>query len=132
MEPMELAGFATRFLDAWNSQVVERVVACYTEDVRYRDPYLREVIVGSDALRRYLRKLFSRWAMHWTLRDGYPLAGQEGAAILWHATFRYLEGTEAVDADGMDLVLLRGGKIARNDVFFDRTVLLQLRPPEER
>jgi len=134
MDQMELVGFADRFMEAWNSQVVERVVSFYTEDLRYQDPNTRGVILGAEALRRYLRKLFSAWAMHWTFRDGYPIVGQEGAVLLWHATFRHMhmEGTDAVDADGMDLVLLRGGKIVRNDVYFDRTILLQLSPPEQK
>jgi len=43
----ELLTFAERFLDAWNSQDVERVVACYTEDVQYRDPNTRGMVEGA-------------------------------------------------------------------------------------
>jgi ketosteroid isomerase-like protein len=123
MNQTELVALAERFLDAWNSQDVERVVACYTEDVQYRDPNTRGMVEGAEAMRHYLRKLFASWTMHWTFRDGYPFAGQEGAAVLWHASIRKPDGGEAVEVDGMDLVLFRGGKIERNEVYFDRLVL---------
>ena len=61
----ELETLARRFLDAWNSQDVEAVLACYTDDVVYRDPNTRGSVNGSDNMRRYLTKLFSTWSMTW-------------------------------------------------------------------
>lgn len=127
MSQTELVAFAEHFLAAWNSQDVSRVVACYTEDVAYRDPNTRGEVRGADALRRYLTKLFAGWTMHWTLRSGFPLKDREGAAVLWHATFRKVGGGERmVEADGMDLVLLAGNRIERNEVYFDRAILAPL------
>ena len=123
MTPAELTATAERFLGAWNTQDVEAVVACYTADLVYRDPNTRGAVTGADAMRRYLRKLFGAWTMHWSLREGLPLAGGDGAAVLWHATFRRSDGTRTVEADGMDLVVMRGGLIARNEVYFDRAAL---------
>ena len=37
MDRPDLERLIARFLDAWNAQDVERVTACYTEDVRYRE-----------------------------------------------------------------------------------------------
>ncbi|MGZ6833772.1 MAG: nuclear transport factor 2 family protein [Mycobacteriaceae bacterium] len=78
---------AERLLESWNTQDVERLVDCYTDDVRYRDPNTRGFVEGSDALRRYLTKLFDRWQMHWALREAYPFQDGEGAAVLWRAGF---------------------------------------------
>jgi len=114
------------FLDAWNSQDVERVVACYTEDVRYRDPNTRGFVEGREALRHYLRKLFAGWQMTWHQRECFDLSGSEGAAFLWRATFRRPGGELVVEADGMDLAIVRGGQLARNDVYFDRALLAPL------
>jgi ketosteroid isomerase-like protein len=36
------------FLDAWNSQDVERVLDCYTDDVRYRDPNTRGEVARNE------------------------------------------------------------------------------------
>jgi len=126
MNKTELTALAERFLDAWNSQDVERVVGCYTEDVQYRDPNTKGTVEGAEAMRHYLRKLFASWTMHWTFREGFPFAGEEGAAVLWHASIRKANGGQAVEVDGMDLILLRGDRIARNDVYFDRTALQSL------
>ena len=43
------------FLAAWNSQDVERLLDCYTHDVRYRDPNTRGEIMAAtrcDAISR--------------------------------------------------------------------------------
>lgn len=113
-----------RFLDAWNAQDVERVLSCYTDDVRYRDPNTRGDVVGRDALRRYLQKLFANWQMTWARREVFPLAAPaDGVAFLWRATFRKPAGDRVVEADGMDLAVLRGDLLARNEVYFDRAVL---------
>lgn len=122
----DLEPLISRFLDAWNSQDVERVVACYTEDVCYRDPNTRGHVEGRDALRRYLRKLFAEWQMTWASREVFELAGEGGAAFLWHATFRRPGGDQVIEADGMDLAVLRGDLLARNEVYFDRSGLAPL------
>ena len=117
---------ADNFLDAWTSQDVVQVLACYTDDLVYRDPNTRGDVQGAEAMRRYLTKLFSAWEMTWARREVHPLAGEDGAAVLWHATFRKPGGGIVVEADGMDLVVLKGDRVWRNEVYFDRAVLAPL------
>jgi len=112
-----------RFLDAWNSQDVERVLDCYTDDVRYRDPNTRGEVVGRDALRRYLTRLFTEWRMNWQSRETCAFTGTDGAAFLWRATVRRAESDEAIEIEGMDLAVLDDGRVARNEVYFDRAAL---------
>ena len=57
----ELETLARHFLDAWNSQDVEAVLACYTDDLVYRDPNTRGSVIGSGNMRRYLMRLFTAW-----------------------------------------------------------------------
>jgi hypothetical protein len=47
-------------------------------------------------------------------------------AFLWRATFRRPGGSRVVEADGMDLAVLRGERLVRNEVYFDRAVLAPL------
>ena len=112
-----------RFLDAWTSQDVERVLDCYTDDVRYHDPNTRGDITGRDAMRRSLSRLFAGWQMTWAAREVFDLTGQDGVALLWRATFRRPGQDGVIEIDGMDLALLRGDRVARNEVYFDRTAL---------
>jgi nuclear transport factor 2 (NTF2) superfamily protein len=117
---------ATGFLDAWNSQEVERVLGCYTDDLRYRDPNTRGEVAGRDALRRYLMRLFADWRMTWAKREVFDLADCDGVALLWRATFRRSNDDTVVEIDGMDLVVLDGDRVARNEVHFDRAALASL------
>ncbi|MBI3202092.1 MAG: nuclear transport factor 2 family protein [Myxococcales bacterium] len=123
MDRAERDDLIEKFLGAWTAQDVDRVLDCYTDDLCYRDPNTRGAVEGRDAMRRYLTKLFAAWQMTWERREVFDLAGAEGVAFLWRATFRRPGSTQVVEADGMDLALLRGDRLARNDVYFDRAVL---------
>ncbi|HYA92619.1 MAG TPA: nuclear transport factor 2 family protein [Thermodesulfobacteriota bacterium] len=122
----ELETLARHFLDAWNSQDVEAVLACYTTDLVYRDPNTRASVIGSDSMRRYLTKLFATWSMTWSLREAHAFRDSDGAAILWHATFSRTGQKSRVEADGMDFIALRGRLAYRNEVYFDRAVLSEV------
>jgi ketosteroid isomerase-like protein len=127
MESAELWKFGERYIAAWNTQIVDEVVACYSEDLVYVDPNTRGPVEGADAMRRYLTKLFGRWQMHWTIKEIFPLVDPAaGCAVLWHASFARPDGEEAVEVDGMDLVVLAGVKVKRNEVYFDRAALAPL------
>ena len=118
---------AEMVLDAWNRQDVAAVVACYTEDLQYRDPNTRGVIQGREAFARYLTRLFDGWQMHWALReDPYTLSDVHGSSVLWRATLQKKGGTDVVTIDGMDLALLDGELVKRNDVYYDRVPVLPL------
>ncbi len=121
----DAATIADAILAAWNEQDVERVLGCYTEDCVYLDPNTRGPVVGHDALRRYLTRLFAQWKMHWSRRELFPLAEARGTAFLWHATLTPAAGGPAVEIEGIDLAILRGDKLSRNEVYFDRMALLQ-------
>jgi nuclear transport factor 2 (NTF2) superfamily protein len=126
MDHQRAIELAERLLESWNTQNVERVVDCYTANVRYRDPNTRGFVEGSDAMRAYLTKLFDRWQMHWALREAYPLRDAEGAAVLWRARLRPQDGDLEVEIDGMDLAIVEGDRLSRNDVYFDRAALAPL------
>jgi len=126
MDRDKMLSLAERFLGAWNTQDVERVLSCYTPDVDYRDPNTRGSVRGGEALRRYLTKLFAGWKMHWSLREAHLFDGGRGCAVLWHATFERPGGETTVAIDGMDFVEVRDDRIARNEVCFDRAQLAPL------
>jgi steroid delta-isomerase-like uncharacterized protein len=115
-----------QFLSAWNSQDVERLLACFTDDFLYYDPNTRGEISNKDALRRFFKKLFSNWQMEWSLRDVYLFADKEGGVLFWHAKFRKQDQERTVEANGVDLVLVRNNLIERSETYFDRSVLTPL------
>lgn len=113
-------------LDGWNRHDVEDVVAWYSEPFVYRDPNTKGPIESRDALRRYLTKLFDRWEMTWSTCEVFPFEGCDGAAVTWNATFRLRTGPDRVHIHGIDIIVLRDGKMARDEIFFDRSLLAPL------
>ena len=119
----EAVRLSDAILSAWNEQDVETVLSCYTEDCVYLDPNTRGPVVGREALRRYLTKLFARWRMTWSRREVFLLADGVGTAFLWHAQLTPAAGGKTAEVDGMDLALVRDGRLSRNEVYFDRMAL---------
>ena len=124
MDHQEGVKLSEMILAAWNSQDVDRVLSCYTEDCVYQDPNTRGPVVGHDALRPYLDRLFQGWNMHWSLREFFPFADEEGGAFLWRADLARASGGKTTQICGMDLAVVRGQRLCRNEVYFDRTALL--------
>ena len=124
MEAEEATLLAENFLSAWNKQDVEAVVSCYTDDCVYLDPNTRGVVEGHEALRRYLTRLFERWRMHWSVRECFVLADKNGGAFLWRAQLTPASGGKTAEIDGMDLVEVRGDRMRRNEVYFDRMAMV--------
>jgi len=120
MDGEEASRLAEEFLSAWNSQEVDRVISCYTQDCVYLDPNIKKPIIGHKALRRYLTRLFRRWKMEWSLKEMFRFADGEGVAFLWHARLTPVPGGGVVERDGMDLAVVRGQRLCRNEVYFDR------------
>ena len=110
----------------WNTQDIDKVLSCYTSDLVYLDPNARGPVVGSDAMRAYLARLFGRWTMTWQAREIFPLRNEDGVTIKWSATLAPTGDERSVDVDGLDLVLLEGDLIKRNEVYFDRSRLASL------
>jgi ketosteroid isomerase-like protein len=120
MEKEYALKLAEKVLDAWNRQDVDAVVSCYTPDCSYVDPNTRGPVVGREAFRSYLTRLFEQWRMHWSLREFFPFREGDGGAFLWHAELTPASGGQTLEVDGMDLVVLRGEQLSRNEVYFDR------------
>jgi len=105
------------------------VLDCYTEDLVYLDPNTRGPAVGRDAMRAYLSKLFGRWTMHWEAGELFPLAGTDGVAIRWVGKLTPAGESRSVELAGIDLVILEGDLVARNEVYYDRSPLGALLAP---
>jgi uncharacterized protein (TIGR02246 family) len=124
MDEKQVRALTDKVIAAWNAQDVGRTVACYTDDCLYLDPNTRGYVEGRDALRRYLTRLFEKWTMHWTIKEFHWFGQESGGAFLWQATLTPAGGGgQTATIDGMDLVMLEGDRLKRNEVYFDRMSL---------
>ena len=121
-----LARLADDVMSAWNTQDVDAVLARYTDDLLYLDPNTRGPVSGRDAMRSYLTKLFDRWTMTWKAGEIFPLEGSAGVAIRWTGTLALAGSEESVAIGGLDLVILEGNLVKRNEVYFDRSPVAAL------
>jgi ketosteroid isomerase-like protein len=126
MPDRNIKDVADAFLAAWNTQDVERVSACYTEDLVYRDPNTKGEIRDRPSFKRYLKKLLGSWGATYTTRDAFPIKDMNGYALLWRAVIRRPDGKGEIEIEGMDLVVMEGDLISRNEVYFDRALLAPL------
>ena len=118
----EAKQFAERWLPAWTGNNPELLASFYSEDVFYLDPAIPGGVKGKPALLGHFRKLLAYnpdWV--WTQIEGIPL--DQGFLNKWLA--RIPVGATVLDVVGVCLVQLDAeGKIARNEVYFDRSRLL--------
>jgi len=122
MERSEARIFCEQWLPLWTGNRPRELADLYTEDAFYRDPAVPEGISGKPGLLRYFEKLcaFSpRWV--WKVDDIFPIDG--GFVLRWKAEIPI--GTEILKERGMDLVLVDNGRISRNEVYFDRSRLME-------
>jgi len=121
LDAARAAEFAARWLPAWSGNRPELLVSFYSDDAFYADPGVRSGVRGRTALLAYFTKLLARFPdWMWTHRGSLPLA--DGFLNRWHASIPV--GDRVVEVDGVCTVQLRDGRIYANEVFFDRTELL--------
>jgi SnoaL-like protein len=119
--PTEAREFAERWLPAWTGNEPGRLASFYAEECFYADPAVRSGLVGRDAIESYFTVLLARYPdWVWTQTAATPMEG--GFLNHWHAEIPIGDGALALD--GVCTVHLRDGLIERNEVFFDRSILL--------
>lgn len=122
LSAVEASQFAEKWLPAWTGNDPERLASFYSDDAFYLDPGVPAGIQGKAALLAYFRKLLAvnpQWV--WTHLEGVPL--QDGFLNKWLA--RIPVGPNTLEVAGVCSVQLDdAGKIRRNEVYFDRTLLL--------
>jgi ketosteroid isomerase-like protein len=108
------------WLPAWTGNRPEHLIGFYSIDAYYSDPAHPAGLRGRAELLSYFQKLLARnpdWT--WTLKEVIPTS--PGFVAKWSA--RIPVGDEIREVEGLDIVEVRDGKITRNEVYFDRSLL---------
>jgi ketosteroid isomerase-like protein len=111
---MDLAKFNADWLQAWTDKDVPRLLTFYAEDAVYKDPQTAAGVAGHAALGAYLTGLFAATPpMVYTPEEIWPT--HNGFCGRWYCAIG-AKG-EGGRMRGFDLVVLKAGKIALNEVY---------------
>jgi uncharacterized protein (TIGR02246 family) len=100
---------------AWNDQDVDAVVASYTDDVVFQNHTAGEPpVAGEDAVREHIAGIFERWP---DLRFSSRRLYVTDALCVSEWTARATRDDRRLEWDGVDVMPIRDGLIARKDVY---------------
>lgn len=117
----DAGAFSEEWLPSWTGGNADRLLQFFSDDAFYSAPAIRAGIIGSTALRRYFERLlaaFPEW--RWTHERSLPLP----AGFLNYWTARLTGAPDARTWMGVCVVQLQGRLITRNEVFFDRSPVI--------
>jgi len=123
MDKNEAIDFCSQWLSAWSGNDPEKLIGFYTENALYSDPANKVPLKGHHQIFPYFKKLLAAnpdW--QWEAVEVFPTLG--GFTLKWKATIP-VKGATIIEF-GLDIVEIETGRIARNEVFFDRTELLRV------
>ena len=122
MKKAEAEKFCNKWLPAWTGNHPETLIEFYSDEAVYVDPANKNGLRGREEILGYFKKLLAanpRWV--WTAIEVYPT--DLGFIGKWKASIPV--GSETISENGIDIVEATGGKITRNEVYFDRSSLLE-------
>jgi hypothetical protein len=123
MKKNEAQVFCMKWLAAWTGNHPDMLAEFYSDDAIYIDPANREGLRGRGQMIEYFRKLLAanpNW--RWEALELYPT--DLGFILKWRATIPV--GSENIIEKGMDIVEIRDNTITRNEVYFDRSLLVEM------
>ena len=114
-DPHNIGAFNAAWLKAWSDKDVATLLDFYAEDTVYMDSQVPQGARGHAELRPYLERLFAATPpMRYDPDETWAIEG--GYVGRWICTIELPDGKQSF-LRGFDLVLLRDGKIALNEVY---------------
>lgn len=111
---MDIVDFNARWLQAWSDKDVPRLLEFYTEDCVYKDAQTAAGLTGQAALGGHLTGLFAAMPPTiYTPEETWAIDG--GFCGRWYAAMG--PDGAAGRLRGFDLVILKGDRIALNEVY---------------
>lgn len=122
MNKEEAKLFASKWLPAWTGNQPEKLAEFYSDDAYYLDPGIPNGIKGKNELTNYFTKLLSQ-NPNWIWEQIEPIPMEKGFLNKWLAKIPV--GNKVVECVGVCFVQFnQKGEIERNEVYFDRTELI--------
>ncbi len=110
-----LAQLIDRYNRAWNEQDLDTIASLHAPDVVFENHTAGERVEGAEAVRAHIGGIFERWP-DLRFRGRRLYVAEDFAVSEWTATATRSDGTR-IEWDGVDVFPIRGGLIARKDVY---------------
>jgi uncharacterized protein (TIGR02246 family) len=110
-----LAQLIDRYNQAWNEQDLDTIASLHAPDVVFENHTAGERVEGAEAVRAHIGGIFERWP-DLRFRGRRLYVAEEFAVSEWTATATRSDGAR-IEWDGVDVFPIRGGLIARKDVY---------------
>jgi len=130
-----LEATVARYSDAWNRHDVEAILALHTDDSVFENHTSGGIAVGKVELRRLIEGVFGTFPdLRFTTRRSY--FGESVAVLEWTASATHANPVargsrtfsptgNTLSWNGIDVLPIRNGLIARKDVYADSISFLQ-------
>jgi steroid delta-isomerase-like uncharacterized protein len=132
-EPLEMT--INRYTDAWNRHDVDSILALHTDDSVFENHTSGGLAVGKEEIKKLLEGVFATFPdLRFATRRAYfreDVAVLEWTASATHvkpitrASQTYPPSGKALSWNGMDVLPMRDGLVARKDVYVDSISFLR-------
>ena len=134
MDGAELQGFVDRYNAAWGAHDVDAIVAMHTEDSVFENHVSGDVNVGRKEIAKAIAGIFGVFpdltfetaaptsVKTWSSRSGRRAAP---AGTMMRSGMEVPPTGKKVEYRGMDVIPIRDGLVAREDVYSDSVTLLR-------
>jgi hypothetical protein len=123
MKKAEVLSFCGRWLPAWEGNRPDDLIEFYSDNALYIDPANKQGLRGRSQILPYFQRLLAA-NPNWKWEPVEVLATDIGFVAKWKATIPI--GTELITEYGMDIVEIERGRITRNEVYFDRSSIIEV------
>ncbi len=120
MKKKELETYLKSWVASWSGNQPEKLLKYYGSKVVFQDPLNPKGLKGKKALSPYLTKLLAKnpnWK--WEIKEIIPT--KKGCTVKTQAVIPVKK--KLVKVPCVDILELKGSKIVRNEVYFDRSKL---------
>jgi steroid delta-isomerase-like uncharacterized protein len=130
-----LVAIIDRYTDAWNRQDVDAILELHTEDAVFENHTSGGLAVGKAAIRKLIESVFTTFPdLRFATRRAY--FGEDVAVLEWTATAThakpitwggraYPPSGKSLSWNGMDILPMQAGLVARKDVYADSISFLR-------
>jgi steroid delta-isomerase-like uncharacterized protein len=124
-----------RYADAWNRHDVNAILALHTEDAVFENHTSGGLAAGKAELRKLFESVFTTFPdLRFATRRAY--FGEDVAVVEWTATATHTKpitwgerafppSGKTLSWDGVDVLAMHGGLVARKDVYADSISFLR-------